>query len=443
MSDIAIKVDGLGKRYNIGLAQEKYRTFRESVSSALTMPVRAVRSFSHRNGQSKSSESIWALKDVSFEIKRGDVVGVVGRNGAGKSTLLKILSRITDPTEGLADIHGRVGSLLEVGTGFHPELTGRENTFLNGAILGMSRKEIENRFDEIVAFAEINKFIDTPVKHYSSGMYLRLAFAVAAHLDPEILIVDEVLAVGDAIFQKKCLGRIGEVAKEGRTVLFVSHNMDAVLNLCPTSFLLDQGKLVFSGRSEEVVAMHLGLLSNNSKGARSHQLFESKLKEQGVQITRIEVLDSLGKAKPMIYTWDDLVLRLHYRSSETFNQGTFILDILDYKQQRLVVMDSGRSVPIKQGSNYVDCAIPRLPLSAGDYYLGAGLAMSNSQWLWRETTLASFHVHGRDVFEIGRPPEASRMMFAVPHEWLSPEVVEDLASMSFQLQNGDEAESAL
>ena len=203
------------------------------------------------------ARSIWALKDVSFDINRGEVVGIIGRNGAGKSTLLKILSEITEPTEGRVEIHGRVGSLLEVGTGFHPELTGRENVYLNGAILGMKRAEIERKFDEIVAFAEVEKFIDTPVKHYSSGMYLRLAFAVAAHLEPEILIVDEVLAVGDAAFQKKCLGKMAGVAKEGRTVLFVSHNMPAITRLCERAILLDEGRLLQDGVSHQVVKAYL------------------------------------------------------------------------------------------------------------------------------------------------------------------------------------------
>ncbi len=244
MSDIAIRVENLSKLYRIGGKQEKYRTLRDTLSDAATAPFRRVRSAFQRNGQARTEDNtIWALKDVSFEVKRGEVVGVIGRNGAGKSTLLKILSRITEPSSGRAEIHGRVGSLLEVGTGFHPELTGRENIYLNGAILGMKRAELERRFDEIVDFAEVEKFIDTPVKHYSSGMYLRLAFAVAAHMETEILLVDEVLAVGDAQFQKKCLGKMGEVAQQGRTVLFVSHNMGAVRSLCNEGLLLDSGRL--------------------------------------------------------------------------------------------------------------------------------------------------------------------------------------------------------
>ena len=226
MSDIAIRVENLGKMYRIGRAQQRHDTLRDLIVDTAAH----IKDWGKRGD--KSDETIWALKDVSFEVRRGEVVGIIGRNGAGKSTLLKILSRITEPTTGRAEIHGRVGSLLEVGTGFHPELTGRENIYLNGAILGMRRFEIERRFDEIVAFSEIERFLDTPVKRYSSGMYVRLAFAVAAHLEPEILLVDEVLAVGDAAFQKKCLGKMGNVAETGRTVLFVSHNMAAVSNLC-------------------------------------------------------------------------------------------------------------------------------------------------------------------------------------------------------------------
>src|SRR6185436_12079439 len=227
-----VRVESLSKQYRLGSRESAYGTLRESIVEAVRSPFKRLRS---NNGN-----SIWALQDLNFEVAPGEVLGIVGRNGAGKSTLLKVLSRITQPTTGRAELFGRVASLLEVGTGFHPELTGRENIYLNGAILGMERVEIERKFDEIVAFAEIEKFIDTPAKHYSSGMYMRLAFAVAAHLEPEILLVDEVLAVGDVAFQKKCLGKMGEVAQEGRTILFVSHNMTAIKQLCRTGILLHE-----------------------------------------------------------------------------------------------------------------------------------------------------------------------------------------------------------
>ncbi|MGB9714855.1 MAG: ABC transporter ATP-binding protein [Thermodesulfovibrionales bacterium] len=259
MTDIAIRVENLSKKYHIGRKQDKYRTLRDTLADAFVSPFRKAGKLlrGQATGAAELDETIWALKDVSFEVKQGEVVGIIGRNGAGKSTLLKILSRITEPTKGYAEIHGRVGSLLEVGTGFHHELTGRENIYLNGAILGMKKAEIDKKFDEIVAFAEVEKFIDTPVKHYSSGMYLRLAFAVAAHLEPEILLVDEVLAVGDAEFQKKCIKKMGRVSKEGRTVLFVSHNMLSITQLCTKAFWLENGQIKINGVTNEVVASYL------------------------------------------------------------------------------------------------------------------------------------------------------------------------------------------
>ncbi|MEP6669631.1 MAG: polysaccharide ABC transporter ATP-binding protein [Chthoniobacter sp.] len=256
MSEPAIRVENLGKKYRLRHQQEglRYKTLREALTRA---PQRWLARRSGAGSLPSASEDFWALRDVSFEIPQGQAVGIVGRNGAGKSTLLKLLSRITQPTTGRIDIEGRIASLLEVGTGFHPELTGRENIYLNGAILGMTRAEIKSRFDEIVAFSEVEKFLDTPVKHFSSGMYMRLAFAVAAHLEPEILIVDEVLAVGDMEFQKKCLGKMEDVSKGGRTVLFVSHNMDAILRLCSRAIHLSKGGVVEVGTAQSVVAQYL------------------------------------------------------------------------------------------------------------------------------------------------------------------------------------------
>src|SRR5829696_2203458 len=252
MSDIAIRVEGLGKQYRIGGPRRSNRTFRESILDTIASPIRWLR------GERNPQETFWALDNVSFEIKQGEAIGIIGRNGAGKSTLLKILSRITKPTKGRVDLYGRVASLLEVGTGFHSELSGRDNIYLNGAILGMKHAEIARKFDEIVSFAEVEKFLDTPVKHYSSGMYVRLAFAVAAHLEPEILIVDEVLAVGDTEFQRKCLGKMGDVTqKEGRTVLFVSHNMAAIKNLCSSAALMKNGRVAMDASAEAAVHAYL------------------------------------------------------------------------------------------------------------------------------------------------------------------------------------------
>lgn len=257
MTKIAIQAVGLGKQYRIGERQEKYKMLRDTLTDVFTAPARRLSGLLRKAAPADETSVIWALQDASFEIEQGEIVGVIGRNGAGKSTLLKILSRITEPTTGYADVTGRVRSLLEVGTGFHQELTGRENIILNGAILGMKRGEIERKFDEIVAFAEVERFIDTPVKRYSSGMYLRLAFAVAAHLEPEILLIDEVLAVGDAAFQKKCLGKMGDVASEGRMVLFVSHNLGAVKELCRTGILLDGGRVRYQGGAADCIVEYM------------------------------------------------------------------------------------------------------------------------------------------------------------------------------------------
>ena len=281
-NDVAIRVGGLGKCYRLGGRSASYRTLRETIMGL----GRA------RGRRGSREETIWALKGVDLEVGRGDVLGVIGRNGAGKTTMLKILSRITEPTTGRVELYGRVGSLLEVGTGFHPELTGRENIYLNGAILGMKKAEITRKFDEIVAFAEMERFLDTPVKHYSSGMYMRLAFAVAAHLEPDILLVDEVLAVGDAGFQKKCLGKMGDVAGEGRTVVFVSHNMQAIRNLCSRVILLEEGGLISDEEPLATVDRYNDLLRTQQVGADT-ALHEPKHRRGSgrVRFTSIEIVD--------------------------------------------------------------------------------------------------------------------------------------------------------
>jgi lipopolysaccharide transport system ATP-binding protein len=276
-----IKVEGLGKRYRIGAQHTPYGSLRESLASAARAPLRLWQ----RNGRG-ASPTFWAVKDVSFEVQQGEVVGIIGRNGAGKSTLLKMLSRITEPTTGRIELYGRVGSLLEVGTGFHPELSGRENIYLNGAILGMMRTEIARKFDEIVAFAEVEKFIDTPVKHYSSGMYLRLAFGVAAHLEPEILIVDEVLAVGDARFQRKCLNKMQDVGQQGRTILFVSHSMSAITRLCPRTIMLGEGRVLDDGPSHQVVSAYL----NSGLGTTAAREWSEQREAPGDNVARLRAV---------------------------------------------------------------------------------------------------------------------------------------------------------
>ncbi|NMC46534.1 MAG: ABC transporter ATP-binding protein [Chloroflexi bacterium] len=364
MSKTAIRVENLGKRYNIGAPQIKYQTLRDKLSEGL------------KRKEKREDSFIWALKDVSFEIKEGSVLGVVGRNGAGKSTLLKILSRVTEPTEGLVEIRGRVGSLLEVGTGFHPELTGRENIFLNGAILGMKRTEIDKKFDEIVTFAEVEKFIDTPVKRYSSGMYLRLAFAVAAHLEPEILVVDEVLAVGDAEFQKKCLGKMSDVAQEGRTVLFVSHNMSAVLRLTQETLVIDHGQLLMRGPTPEAIDYYLskGLTEEGQKMwlpeevATAHKPFRP---------IAIRVLDKSGNISEVIRSVEPFTVEIEYeleKSLKGLRVGIYLLttrgeyiftsfDTDDAKQyENRTVREAGRYIS--------RCEIPGNLLNEGRYVIG-------------------------------------------------------------------------
>lgn len=302
-----IRVRGLGKQYQIGGPSTPYSTLRETIMDLARKPVRALR----RNG---NASSIWALRDVDFEVAPGEIVGIIGRNGAGKSTLLKILSRITEPTIGRAELYGRVGSLLEVGTGFHPELSGRENIFLNGSILGMTRREIESKFDEIVAFSEVEKFVDTPVKRYSSGMYVRLAFAVAAHLQPEILIVDEVLAVGDYAFQQKCLNKMQDVSTGGRTVLFVSHNMGAISRLCQRCIVLDQGSIVAAGPTAAAVQTYMtsGLMERA-------EYTQSESAEKAMNLLRIALVDECGAARSEVPYDDKLRFVLEYEVNQSIS----------------------------------------------------------------------------------------------------------------------------
>lgn len=311
MTDTVIRVDGLGKRFQIG-ERHPGEGLRHVLNRGLTAPFRVGRH--HRpHPTTRRSETIWALKEVGFELRRGQILGLIGANGSGKSTLLKILSRITDPTEGEVDIHGRTSSLLEVGTGFQPELTGRENTYLNGAILGMKRTEIDRKFPEIVEFAELKTFIDTPVKYYSSGMYMRLAFAVAAHLEPDILLVDEVLAVGDASFQKKCLGKMDEVARHGRTVILVSHNMDAIGRLCETALHLERGRVRAIGPASEITVGYLADL----KSAQAHDLAQHRLPGFGddIQFTDISLL---AQDRPNVPFGRPIDIRLTIHSNRSF-----------------------------------------------------------------------------------------------------------------------------
>ena len=330
MSEPVIQVESLGKRYYIGRSQGRYRTLRDSLSDMATAPFK--RGWHLLHGQSTGAadlhEALWALRDVSFEVQPGEVLGIIGRNGSGKSTLLKVLSRITEPTEGRARIRGRVGSLLEVGTGFHPELTGRDNIYLNGAILGMKREEIDRRFDEIVAFAEIDKFLDTPVKHYSSGMYVRLAFAVAAHMETDILLVDEVLSVGDLNFQNKCLNSMREFAQSERTVFFVSHNLSSIRRLCNRTLLLSEGKLLADGPTADVIEHYVELNDHAQGGAVSIREFPDS-PDLPMQLRRVSISDSEGRSLNVYPTSTSLCVETVYEVREPVQSAYVMCAIVD------------------------------------------------------------------------------------------------------------------
>jgi lipopolysaccharide transport system ATP-binding protein len=392
MTDIAIRVEKLGKRYSIG-RRIGYQTFRESVTDTLLAPFRHLRR--RRKEQSVEDEHIWAVKDVSFEIPRGEVVGVIGRNGAGKSTLLKLLSRITEPTEGHGEIRGRVGSLLEVGTGFSNELTGRENTYLNGAILGMHKAEIDRKFDEIVAFAEIEKFLDTPVKHYSSGMYMRLAFAVAAHLEPEILIVDEVLAVGDAAFQKKCLNKMQDVGRAGRTVIFVSHSMPAIARLCPKTVLLDAGRVVRFGATHDVVSHYL----RSDSGSCAARQWVDAPRQPGneiVTLRSVRIRDVAGDTRETIDVREPVGIEVEYEVRKpdyvlvpNFNvhddQGVCLFTVHDLDP-------AWRRKPKAPGIYSTTAWIPGDLLAEGTHFVGAGVStMVPLYCCFYESDAVAFH----------------------------------------------------
>jgi lipopolysaccharide transport system ATP-binding protein len=416
MSDLAIRVENLGKAYQISHQRERgrYKTLQEDLLAALRWPGRRLRGAAGSEG-----EKFWALRDLSFEVREGEVLGIIGRNGAGKSTLLKILSRITEPTTGYADVYGRVGSLLEVGTGFHPELTGRENIFLNGAILGMTQREVQQRFDEIVAFAEVEQFLDTPVKRYSSGMYVRLAFAVAAHVEPEILVVDEVLAVGDAEFQKKCLGKMGDVARAGRTVLFVSHNMAAILGLCERVILLDQGRVAGDGTGEQVVNQYLRGLD----AVAETSLLERRDRQGNGALTfaGYEARDAAGAALPSIRSGQEIMLAFRYQSAR--NQPLRNVHValglhgrFDENLAHLSTEVGSADFEVIPPSGTILCRVPRLPLQPGRYSFNLFCKVGGeiADWIQNAGTL---EVEGGDFFGTGRLPPLEQGAFLLPHSW--------------------------
>jgi lipopolysaccharide transport system ATP-binding protein len=399
-SEPAIRVDRLGKRYRLaagGGPRSRYRTLRESLASAAAGVL--------RRPPADAGRDFWALEDVSFEVQPGEVVGVIGRNGAGKSTLLKILSRITKPTAGRVELGGRVGSLLEVGTGFHPELTGRENVFLNGSILGMSRREIAAKFDAIVQFAEVERFLDTPVKRYSSGMYVRLAFAVAAHLEPEILIVDEVLAVGDAAFQKRCLGKMGEVARGGRTVLLVSHNTAAVRNLCTRGVLLGGGRVVRAGSAAEVLEEYLR--DGPTDGRAEFDL--AGVPRAGGLAPVLRRVRLLSGGRPAAGVLAGAPLRIEFRlrfprPAATPQVGVGVNDGWGQRVFSVTSYLSPADLPPLAGDCVVRCDIPAVDLAPGRYALSLSVGSSPTELLDQVEGVVGLDVEAADFYGNGRPP---------------------------------------
>jgi lipopolysaccharide transport system ATP-binding protein len=412
----AIRVEDLSKQYAITVGRDRHDTLRDQISES-------VKTLFSRNGHRRREKEIfWALKDLSFEVQPGEVIGVVGQNGAGKSTLLKILSRITAPTKGVVEIYGRVGSLLEVGTGFHPELSGRENIYLNGAILGMKKAEIGRKFDEIVAFSEIEQFIDTPVKRYSSGMYVRLAFAVAAHLEPEILIVDEVLAVGDAAFQKKCLGKMEGVSKEGRTVLFVSHNTAAVENLCEKGIVLERGNLVFNGSVKKAIDYYVHSTSGEGHSSGSLvDLSETAGRPAGCR--------PLLKSLALLTDGDTPVngglkigaafkAHVQFRLENPTSRFYVALGFDNLLGQRIFTANSifqpNSSSEKRVGDQTFVCEIPSLPFLPGEYKIKVVLSVDNVVVDWVEDA-TRFTVIEADYYGTGELP--TNGLFVLKHQW--------------------------
>jgi lipopolysaccharide transport system ATP-binding protein len=401
MTEPAIQVEGLSKRYRLGATQ--------GLSSRLMTLVK---------GRLPQRDSFWALKDVSFDVPRGEVLGVIGGNGAGKSTLLKILSRITDPTEGRAVVRGRVGSLLEVGTGFHPELTGKENIFLSGAVLGMSRAEVKRHFDEIVDFAGIEKFLQTPVKRYSSGMYVRLAFAVAAHLQPEVLIVDEVLAVGDASFQSRCLGRMSEVAKSGRTVLFVSHNMAAIASLCHRAILLRDGNVRFEGDPGDAVSRYLHTAHDGDRSG--FRAFDPPTPAPPVRVQSIALRS--GPDEPVsatIPSGSPVIVDVDLLNASRSCDVLLAIRFSDSSGDRLFTCNSrfqNRWFTALSGASRVRLMLPELPLIGGDYAIDLRLA-DGSETLQVIERALEFTVTPGDFFHGVKNPSPKHGKFLVRHQW--------------------------
>ena len=421
MSDIAIHVENLGKVYRLGHQHKRPDMLREAFTDALRYAWQQVTG----KANDDSETTLWALRGVSFQVQRGQVVGVIGRNGAGKSTLLKILSRITEPTEGHAQIRGRVGSLLEVGTGFHPELTGRDNIYLNGAILGMQRAEIEAKFDEIVAFSEIEKFLDTPVKRYSSGMYVRLAFAVAAHLETEVLLVDEVLAVGDVAFQRKCLDKMGDVARQGRTVLFVSHNLAMVAKLCSRTLWLQDGGIAADGESQATITRYLESTRNNQGGAGQYYQLDRKALERqnapGISIRDIELCKADGSPLSAMRMGDGLLVRIHFDATQPLPSPGFVVALRSHDGVELCRVSnmpiSGYPIDSLDGPGHIQVTFPSLPFTGGRYYVSIRVIRVNMDFLLTLEDIAWFDIEPGDAYGSGFAMTTRQGFITLPHYW--------------------------
>lgn len=402
MSDIAIRSEHISKQYSIGTLR-KQQTILDAFHGKFFRPRIGIDSI------------LWALKDVSFKIKTGDVVGILGRNGAGKSTLLKILSQVTEPTSGWAEINGRVGSLLEVGTGFHQDLTGRENIYLNGAILGMSRSEVRRNFDQIVAFAEIERFLDTPVKHYSSGMYVRLAFAIAAHLESDVLLIDEVLAVGDASFQKKCLGRVDHYAHQGRTVLFVSHNMATILSVCKSAIWLDSGQIRQSGPCEEVAEAYVLSLSSDSRIPLDVR--QDRSGDGSVRLTSMTISNASDSSA--IRCTDRLKIRLEYKSANTISKAVFLIGIYDQFNRTIFFLDSAAAggLPDKlPATGVIECVTDPICITPGLCIVN--IAVKRGEEMADHIGAASsFHVEADDFYGTGKLTNRQTTLFLLKQNW--------------------------
>ena len=434
-NDIAIKVENLSKIYRIGMKNEMQDNFVGTIFDFIKSPWKNYRKYRSlyrfddinldhsQNSKDTPSDIIFAVNDVNFKIKKGEVVGLIGANGAGKSTLLKILAKITDPTKGKVSIRGRISSLLEVGTGFHQELTGRENIFLNGTILGMTKREVDLKYDEIVDFSGVEKFIDTPVKRYSSGMKVRLAFAVAAFLEPEILLVDEVLAVGDASFQRKCLGKMSDVSRQGRTIIFVSHNMTAIENLCERVILLESGKVKLDTLPNLAITKYLESISSFAKVKNLANVPRKSIYTPVIQ--KVEFINKEGNSISAIQTGEALRVHIHYKHSDILKNPYFGLSfetLMGVEVFWVQTMLQKGPLPNLKASGIIECSIPRLPLLAGTYYITAGCGAQSKQLDFIER-VCQLQVTDADIFGTGRQPSYRKTLIFVDADW---EVIEGL-----------------